>query len=294
MELSLILVPYHLGQERIGTGLGPERLLRAAINHELVSRGHSVKIETVRWRKDTGRDKVFAVAEINALLAEQVRSALGRGDFPLVLAGDCNASLGTLAGIRERPVGVIWLDAHGDFNTPETSISGFLDGMSLAMAVGLCHGAVWRRVGGLPVHGLHLLHIGGRDFDAGEKERLMSHQVRVVSASQLKQWGPVKALQPLLSALRSEVCHIYLHLDLDVLDPAEARANKFAAVDGLFTRDLECIVRMVGEAFEIKAAALTAYDPAYDEEGRALDAGIQVIHTLLDTVAGKGRGRGLD
>ncbi|MCJ7667317.1 MAG: arginase family protein [Anaerolineae bacterium] len=294
MELALIAVPFHLGRERIGTGLGPERLLRASIGSELASQGHTVNIEKVRYPTNIERDEVSAIAEINALLAQGVRRALGRGGFPLVLAGDCNASLGTLAGMETRPVGVIWLDAHGDFNTPETSTSGFLDGMVLAMVMGLCHRAIWTSLGGLPIRGWQIVHIGGRAFDEGEKERLMSDGVRVVTASQLKQVGPTTSLRPLLSALRAQVRDIYLHVDLDVLDPVEGRANKYAAPDGLSLRDLGCVIRLVAEAFEIKAAALTAYDPACDGEGRALDSGIRVIHTLVDTVAQKSYEREFD
>ncbi len=288
MEVGLILVPYHLGVVRVSMGLGPERILQAGINGELSSHAHGVAVKTVQRQRNTGKDEIVAVAEINMVLAEHVRGALKQGRFPLVLAGNCNACLGTLAGIDARPVGVIWLDAHGDFNTPETSASGFLDGMSLAMATGLCHQALCARIGGPPIPGSHVVHIGGRDFDDGEKERLARHQVRVVSASQLKQVGLAPALRPALAALRSQVSHVYLHVDLDVLDPVEARANEFAAPDGLSLRDLECAIQVVGETVDVKAAALTAYDPACDEEGRALRAGVRLIHTIVATAAQAG------
>ena len=289
MELGLILVPYHLGMERTGMGLGPERFLQAGIHRQLGSRGHSVHVETIQCQTNTRQGEIVAVAEINAALAEHVRGALEQGCFPLVLAGNCNTCLGTLAGIEARPVGVIWLDAHGDFNTPETSVSGFLDGMSLAMATGLCHWTVCTRIGGLPIRGSHVVHIGGRDFDDGEEERLARHQIRVVSASQLKQVGLATALRPALAALRTQVRRVYLHVDLDVLDPAEARANEYAAPNGLSLSALEDVIRMVGEEFIISAAALTAYNPACDEEGRALGAGLRLMHAIVDTVAQRAR-----
>lgn len=179
MKLGLILVPYHLGMERTGMGLGPKRFLEAGIHRELGSLGHSVNVHTIRCQRNTGQDEVTAVAEINALLAEQVCEALGQGHFPIILAGNCNACLGTLAGIETRPVGVIWLDAHGDFNTPETSATGFLDGMALAMAADLCHQAVWTTIGNIPIHDSHVVHIGGRDFDDGEVEALVRKGWRV-------------------------------------------------------------------------------------------------------------------
>lgn len=284
MELDLVLVPYHLGMERIGMGLGPERFLEAGVHYELGSRGHSVHIHTIQQQTKTRQDEVTAIAEINALLAEQVREKLRQGHFPIILAGNCNACLGTLAGIETRPVGVIWLDAHGDFNTPEASASGFLDGMALAMAAGLCHQAVWITIGNTPIHSSHIVHIGGRDFDEGEEERLISHQAQVVSAKRLKQAGLAKALRPALAALRSQVAHVYLHVDLDVLNPAEGRANEYAAPNGPALRKLEDVIQMVGEEFVINAATLAAYNPAYDGEGRALGAGLRMIYAIVDTV----------
>lgn len=289
MELGLILVPYHLGVERTGMGLGPERFLQAGIHRKLGSRGHRVHVETIQCRTNTRQDESVAVAEINAVLAEHVRRLLEQGCFPLILAGNCNACLGTLAGIEKRPVGVIWLDAHGDFNTPETSASGFLDGMSLAMAIGLCHRAVWKMIGSAPIRGSHVVHIGGRDFDHGEKERLARYRIHVVTTSQLKRVGLATALRPALAALRSKVRHVYLHIDLDVLDPAEGHANEYAAPNGLSLRELEDLIQMVGEEFVIQAAALTAYNPACDEEGCALGAGFRLIHAIVDTVAQRER-----
>ncbi len=289
MEFGLILVPYHLGVERIGMGLGPERFLQAGIQRELGSRGHGIHTETIEYRPSTQQDEIVAVAEINALLAGHVRGALEQGRFPLMLAGNCNACLGALAGIAARPVGVIWLDAHGDFNMPETSPSGFLDGMALAMAAGLCHHPALARIGVAPISGSHIVQIGGRDFDEGEEESLVRHKAQVMSASQMKQAGLAAALQPAFATLRSQVRDVYLHVDLDVLDPAEGQANEYPAPNGLSLRELEGAIQMVGEEFVIKAAALTAYNPTCDEKGRALGAGLRVIHAIVDTVAQRER-----
>lgn len=289
MELSLILVPYHLGDERIGMGLGPERILQAGIHRQLSAQGHDVTIETTLRQRIVREAEIVAIVEINRLLAKQVRSALEQERFPIVVAGNCNTCIGTLAGIATRPIGIVWLDAHGDFNTPETSASGFLDGMSLAMATGLCCKTLWTSVGGLPVCAAHVVHIGGRDFDRRERECLAEQQIRVVPAAQLRQPGLAPALRPTLAALRSQVHCVYLHVDLDVLDPAEARANDFAAPNGLSLPDLDCAIRMVGETFDIKAAALTAYDPAYDKDDCALGASLRLIHTIVEAVAQRRR-----
>jgi len=291
METSLILVPYHLGLQRIGMGLGPEHILQAGIGRELDSQAHGVTVEIVQRQSNIEQDDVSAIAEINALLARSVRGALDQMRFPIVLAGNCNTCLGTVAGIAARPVGIIWLDVHGDFNTPETSPSGFLDGMSLAIAVGLCHTALWKNIGGEPVSGSRVVHIGGCSFDVGEMERLVKHQICVISASRLRQVGTATALRPAFTTLRSKVENVYLHVDLDVLDSTEVRSNQFSVPGGLSLSNLKRIIRMVGEVFTIKAAAITAYDPACDENDRALDAAVQVVHTIEDSIDRAGRVR---
>jgi arginase len=116
MRLTLILIPYYLGQERIGMGLGPERFIQGGISRDLSSQGHDVVVETVQCVKYSERGELVAVAEINALLAAKVCAALRQRRFPFILAGNCNSCLGTLAGLRTQMVGIIWLDAHGDFN----------------------------------------------------------------------------------------------------------------------------------------------------------------------------------
>src|SRR5206468_12877100 len=101
---------------------------------------------------------------------EGVRAARAQGRFPVVLSGNCGASLGVVGGLMQarggaaaRPLGVVWMDAHGDFNTPDTSASGFLDGMSLAALVGRCWRALTLVTPGVAVPEHHVLHLGGRD-----------------------------------------------------------------------------------------------------------------------------------
>lgn len=286
MDVALILVPYHLGEERVGMGLGPERLLDAGAVQELNSHGYSVYMEMVFPQSAGARDQLAAVVEINIQIADSVGAALRRGRFPLVLTGNCNACLGTLAGMDARPAGAIWFDAHGDFNTPETSPSGFLDGMSLAMATGLCHQPALSELGGSPISSAHLIHIGGRDFDIGERERLERHGAHVVTAEEVNEIGLTRAFRAPLSALKSQVEDVYLHVDLDVVDASEARANEFASTGGLSVMEVERAIRMVGETLIVRAAALSAFDPAYDEDGRAVAAALRLMLAVANVASG--------
>ncbi|MFZ5633836.1 MAG: arginase family protein [Bacillota bacterium] len=166
-KIDTILVPYHLNTRNTGMGLGPKRILDRALGRQEV-RKYDFKVEYVKDLSSHIEDKLAAITKINIHLAQSVRKSLNEERFPLVLAGNCITSVGTLAGIMKRPIGIVWFDAHGDFNTPETSQSGFLDGMALSTAVGLCHETIWESLQNKPVSELHVVHVGGRDFDKEE------------------------------------------------------------------------------------------------------------------------------
>src|ERR1700722_10506973 len=118
----MIAVPYHLGCRDVEVGRGPTKLVSALGRPcHIVEGGHSSESE--------------ATTDLNVRLAGAVRSHIGA---PLILAGSCNLCLGALAGFAERSLGIVWFDAHADFNTPATSLSGRLDGMALSVATGVC------------------------------------------------------------------------------------------------------------------------------------------------------------
>jgi arginase len=138
MDVSLILVPSHAGDDRHGSSTGPPRLLEAGADELLASQGIAVTVE----RADRGapfRDTSSSSAQVNRQVAALVRKAVKAGQLPVVLAESCNVSLGVLAGFDHASCGVVWLDAHADFNTPESTSSGFFAGMSAAVIAGHCY-----------------------------------------------------------------------------------------------------------------------------------------------------------
>ena len=165
----------------------------------------------------------------------------------------------------------MWFDAHGDFNTPETSPGGFVDGMPLAMATGRCYPQVWQRLGEEPaaVPEAHVLHVGSRDFDPGEQQSLADSGVEVVSGEDIVRRGVRAALVPALDTLRGHVEAVYLHIDIDVLDPAAAPAVDFPSTGGLTVPELEEAIWLVAGHLSVRAAALTAYDRSATTRTRA-------------------------
>jgi arginase len=138
-RIAAVIVPYELGRLRDGVGCGPERLLELGAEAALGSNGAIVETDVIELDARfgaTGRGEGDAAFELIRLVAERVRGARAARAFPVVLAGSCFAAVGVVAGLDEASPGAVWLDAHADFNEPATTVSGYLDGMGLAVLTG--------------------------------------------------------------------------------------------------------------------------------------------------------------
>jgi arginase len=259
VRIALIQVPYHLGHEGVGMGRGPDRLVEAGAAEALAGAAHEVEIVRVA-RRNGETNEVGASFEVVRRVADAVAEACARDAFPLVLSGNCLSSVGIVAGLG-REVGVVWLDAHADFNTPETSSSGFADGMGLSILTGTGWRGLRETIPGYrTVPEANVVLVGIRDVEPAERERLAASRVQVV--------GPGEDLGTPLDRLAERVHDVYLHVDLDVLDPSEGRANEYAAPGGLTTAAVEAVVDALGSRLAVRGAAVTAFDPAADPEGR--------------------------
>lgn len=277
MEVELLLVPYDSARRGQQVGSGPEHLLNTGLATELERAGHTIHCRTIEV-PDEGRAEIRTAFELMTCLAGAVRAARAAGRFPLVLAGNCNTAVGTLSGLdADAAPAVLWFDAHGDFNTPETTTSGFLDGMGLAMLTGNCWRELTRGVPGfraIPEHAGCLL--GVRDLDPLEAEALARSSLWVLRPEELTQ-----GLDNILTNLGRFTRSAYVHVDLDVLDSTEGCVNKYIVPGGLSAAILTKAVTSIGRCLPIRAAALTAYDPSYDVDGRVRAIASRVAVALL-------------
>ncbi len=217
------------------------------------------------------------MVELNRLVAAEVGQAMESASFPVILAGSCYTAIGTLTGLGPDPVGVFWFDSHGDCNTPETTGSGFLDGMAVATLTGRC----WNRLledleGFRPTADHQVCLVGVRDLD--EAERVL------IQGSDMLACPPASLSASLMNAIESmgrSAEGAYLHFDLDVLDPSVGRANALAAPDGLTVEQSTAAIAAIGNGLPIRAAALTAYDPAFDTTGTVQKAAFTVLDAIL-------------
>ena len=283
IPIELLIVPYDTGLRLDRMGLGPARLLERGLADRLTEDGHRVAVTTLETRC-AFRVEAGVAVDLQQQVADAVRAARGRGALPLVLSGNCNTAVGTLAGLGPD-TGAVWFDAHGDLNTPETSPSGYFDGMALAMATGRCWRTLAASVGGfVPLADRDVVLVGARDLDPGERDLLSSASLSWVRADSFRA-GDLAPFEAALTTLRSRVARVYLHLDLDVHDPGEAPANTYGAADGLSRAQVLDATGRVGAHFQIAAAAFAAYDPSVDPEGRTADAAIELARRVARLAA---------
>jgi arginase len=273
VDIQILAVPYDSGHRGERMGAGPEALLKAGLENALKEQGHTVHVKVAEIAAESWHSEIQTGFELMRMLSAAVSTARDAGKFPMILAGNCNTAVGTVAGLGAASTGVAWFDAHGDFNTPETTTSGFLDGTALAILTGRC----WRELAltvprFAPVRDDRICLIGTRELDPVEETLLRESGLEMLS--------PADAMAMLPGALHSigeHVEDIYVHLDLDVLDAAAAPANHFASVGGLAVEDVEYALSAIAGAFRITALTLSAYDPGSDPAGTAATAAVRLL-----------------
>ncbi len=281
-EVRLLIVPYELGRLRDGVGRGPEHLLERGARDALSAHGVAVRTEVLELAERAESD-VDVSFELIRMVADRVRDAVHDGAFPVVLSGSCFVAVGVVAGLQERSPGVLWFDAHADFNTPETTISGYFDGMGVAVLTGSAWQGMLATVGGArPLAETAVALAGARDFDEPEKVRLDASQLRWLPARTIRTPAP---LLHGLEQLSPSPSGLYVHIDLDVLDVDEARVNVYSAPDGVSAAQLESLVAAVLDGGQARALSLTAYDPACDTEDRVPPVALRLLGLVAGYVA---------
>lgn len=254
MTPRLYTVPYDSGHKGLRMGAGPLRL-----RGEFALPAEEIEPDG-EWRAEIG-----TTFQLYRNLAKRIAS--NGKHFPLVLSGNCGAAIGTAAGIGMDDLAVLWFDAHGDFNTPETSRSGYLDGMALSILNGRCFTPMTAAIPGfvaLPFE--RTAHAGGHDLDPSEVEDFKRYEVGVIRAGQ----DPL----PVLDRLAKNASRLLIHIDLDVLDTSHGRANHYAAAGGMSPADVTRIIESCGSRFQLAGLVMASFDPAYDADGRIAAAAV--------------------
>lgn len=261
--IQLVVAPYDSGRRAWRMGAGPLAIIEHGLPEFLRESGHDVLID---YADAPEADPLESLVSLGNTIAESVRVAHRAGRFPVVLSGNCTATIAAVAGLASSGSGTVWMDAHGDLNTPATSPSGFLDGMAAAMLLGWCHTDELARIPGWsPLAPSHFLSIGARAFDPDEKEHAERAGVSFLAPeSALLEEDLTRAL----ARLAQNVSTVYLHFDLDVLDPDEhGPANVYAEPGGLKYYEALRVIQEVAIRLPISGVTISAYDPAVDATG---------------------------
>lgn len=250
MRLHVVTVPYRYDERDNGSGRGPEALIEAGLTGMLEGAGFEVmgphESELLESERVDGPIAVN-VGRLGAHTAGLVHTARGKGGIALVLSGDDTAMVGVVSGLQRAhgagaAIGIVWLDAHGDFNTPETSYSGILAGMPVAILAGLA-GPLWRGAAGLsaPVSTDRILIAGVRELDEREATLLRSTDVQVITSDDVASGN---ALAQAIQRLDRSCDMMCLHVDLDLLDPSLVPSSATPSPDGL---TIEQAARLIGD-----------------------------------------------
>jgi arginase len=276
MDIELFLIPYDSARRGERMGAGPQALIDAGFAARLEQHGHRVHRTVIDPPVGSWRAEIRTAFELWMALADAVRAARAENRFPLVLTGNCGAALGVCAALGSDAA-VVWADAHGDFNTPETTIGGFLDGMALATLVGRCWTTIVRRIPGFaPIDERCVWLLGARHLDPLEAEALERSAIHHLTSSSVR-----PALVEQIAAELPAGAPLYLHLDLDVLDADAARANQFAVREGVSPADLAAFCGTLRAVRPPSAITVSAYDPEADTDGRAREAAFLLIDALF-------------
>ncbi|MCI2256327.1 arginase [Domibacillus sp. PGB-M46] len=292
-NVSIIGVPMDLGQTRRGVDMGPSAIRYAGVEEQLEQLGYAVYDEgniTVELKEraaadpDTNLKNLAAVAEGNELLAKKIQESTAQDRFPLILGGDHSIAIGTLAGVaKDNPnLGVIWFDAHGDLNTAETSPSGNIHGMPLAVSIGLGHPLLTNIGGYAPkIKPENIVIIGARDLDDGERELIKEKGIKVYTMHEIDRLGMTSVMQETISYLRERTNGVHLSLDLDGLDPQEAPGVGTPVPGGITYREGHLAMEMLEEEGIITSAEFVEVNPILDEKNKTGNAAVALICSLF-------------
>jgi arginase len=288
MQIALIAFEHCTDSDQ-GTAAGPEALLRAGLAARLRALGHSAaapKRVTLPLGEEAAYGAWNRIGLANGHLARLVAEAVRTKSFPLVLQSNCYAAVGVLAGLQRSGapaslrLGLVWIDAHGDCNTPETTLSGMLSGMPVAIATGLCLER-FRRQAGLdpPLDPRGVVMVCVRANDPLEQELIDQSGIEIVPVEDIR--GDRRKLHAAMERLSRDVDAIYVHFDADALDEKEVASMWLTAPDGPTAEELAAALRIVMAFPKVAAFGVADINPERDEEGKMVEAALSVAEAAM-------------
>ena len=296
MKLSLTNVHLDLGAGRRGTDMGPSAIHVAGLVPGLERLGHEVaqmeilggpSFESARVGDATVRF-LLQIQEICTEICAIVERDVGAGMFPLVLGGDHAQAIGTLSGLArhyrksDERVGVIWVDAHTDMNTPDSTPSGNIHGMPLAVLLGTGHPDLTGVFGSEPaLNPQDVVVFGARDVDAKEVPLVKELGVRVYTMHELDRRGVATCMDEALERVLAHTAGVHLSFDLDGVDPAVAPGVGTPVPGGLSLRESHLICEMINQTGKLLGMEMVELNPTLDDRNRTGKLAVWLIESAL-------------
>lgn len=291
-KIRILGVPMDLGASRRGVDMGPSALRVAGLQARLKQLGHQVEdvgnIPVKQAEEQHYGDKrakyLNEIAETCKGLAEITQRTLDEGMLPLVLGGDHSIAVGTMAGVashfrqKEKRVGFIWLDAHGDMNTPETSPSGNIHGMPLAALMGYGPPELTELCGFKPkVEPRNIALIGIRELDTKEKRLIRESGVHVFTMRNIDERGMRDVMTEALRFTGDETGGISVSLDMDFVDPADAPGVGTPVRGGVTYREAHLALEMISDSRAMVSFEVVEINPVIDLHNKTAILGVELI-----------------
>ncbi|HET9588081.1 MAG TPA: arginase [Anaerolineales bacterium] len=292
MQIDIIGVPIDLGADRRGVDMGPSAIRYAHLHQKLQELGCTledkgnieVPIQETCEITDPRLKYIDCIVPMGRRVAGAVATSIQGGRFPLVLGGDHSLSLGSISGAATRHrLGVIWVDAHADFNTPETTPSGNIHGMPLAALCGLGDPrlvSLWDETPPV-LDPKRVAVIGARDLDPGEKRNLREAGILVQSMEQIDRSGMLAVLKKAIEHVSRDADGLYLSFDMDALDPRHAPGVGTPVTGGLTYREAHLACEVVAETGKLIGMELVEVNPILDIQNQTAVLAVDFIRSAL-------------
>ncbi|MGB8954070.1 MAG: arginase [Tumebacillaceae bacterium] len=293
-NISVIGVPMDLGQGRRGVDMGASAIRYAGLQERIEQLGYTVKdhgnihvptAETHTINNQSQKLKYLPeVVRVSEDLAAKVAEVIEQGDFPIILGGDHSIAIGSLAGVTQqyKNLGVIWFDAHGDFNTENTTPSGNIHGMPLAVSVGIGHEELVNVAGFAPkVKPENIVIVGARSIDSDERRLLKENNVTVYTMHEIDKLGIGTVMEEAIRIAGTGTDGIHLSLDLDSIDPDMCPGVGTPVLGGVTYREGHLAMEMLFQSGRVVSCDLVEVNPILDEGNRTARTAVALACSLL-------------
>lgn len=292
-EIAIFGVPIDLGAGRRGVDMGPSAMRYTGLHGRLEALGYSVRdlgnipapmVETSEQPAPGAKLRYLEpIAELCAALAGAVAASVARGQTPVVLGGDHSLSIGSVSGsARGRTLGLVWVDAHADFNTAETTPSGNIHGMSVAALTGHGHPLLTGLAGRTPaIRPEHVALVGVRDLDPREREALRASGIYVATMHEIDRRGMAAVLDEAARVVTRGTDGFHLSFDLDVVDPREAPGVGTPVFGGISRREAHLAMEILAQTGAIRSLDVVEVNPILDERNATAALAVELLLSAL-------------